>query len=329
MIGLLGSGTWATAIIKILLEDNGRHLNWWVREEEIIETLRTEHYNPLYISEVDIDTSRTDIDSDIARIVEQSDDIYLVIPSAFVAGALAQLPTDALRGKRIVSAVKGLVPDSAQIITDYLHTQYDIPYENLCIVSGPSHAEETAKQRHTYLTVASPNEAFAQEVRNQLKCNYIHTVYSSEMASIQYATVLKNVYSVACGITVGLGYGDNIVAVLVSNALQEMTSFVNRLTGTPADEMQRFAYLGDLLVTCFSKFSRNRTFGVMVGRGYSVKNIRLEMNMVAEGYYAVKGVEKIRRELELKMPIIEAVYAILYNRKSPERAMKAVLENLQ
>ncbi|MCR5435031.1 MAG: NAD(P)-binding domain-containing protein [Bacteroidaceae bacterium] len=328
MIGLLGSGTWATAIVKILLEKNDRTINWWVREEEIVETLRNEHYNPLYISEIEIQTERTNISSTLLDTVEASDDIYLVIPSAFIDRTLKQLPDGALQGKRIISAVKGLVPETNQIVTDYLHSQYNVPYENLCIISGPSHAEETAKQRQTYLTVASPNEAFAEEVRNHLKCKFISTVYSDSMASIQYATVLKNVYSVATGICVGLGYGDNIIAVLISNALQEMTMFVKTLTGVASDEVQKFAYLGDLLVTCYSQFSRNRSFGMMVGHGYSVKSIQLETNMVAEGYYAVKGVEKIRKESGLKMPIIEAVYSILYNRKSPERAMKAVIEGL-
>ena len=347
MIGLLGSGSWATAIVKILLEDKKRHINWWVREEDAIPVLMEEKHNPLYLSEAYIDTSRTCISSDIREVVEKSDDIYLVVPSAFVAKALGDMPKEMLQGKRFISAVKGIVLDTNQIITEYLHSHLDIAYDNLCIVSGPSHAEEAARQRLTYLTVASPNRQLADEVRQQLDCTYIRTTYSTDMVGIECAAVLKNIYAVAVGICRGLGYGDNLVAVLISNALQEMTDFMQSMS--PADGERRpergeqktecgdgrlrrfesFAYLGDLLVTCYSQFSRNRTFGTMLGSGYSIKAAQLEMKMVAEGYYSAKGIENIRRQTDLHLPIAETVYGILYEHRSPEKQMRKLLENLK
>ncbi|MBP5516878.1 MAG: NAD(P)-binding domain-containing protein [Bacteroidales bacterium] len=338
MIGLLGSGSWATAIVKILLEKKDRKINWWVREEEAISTLIEEKHNPLYLSEAYIDTSRTNISSDIREVIEKSDDIYLVIPSAFVDKALKTVPQELLRQKRFISAVKGIVPEYTTIITEYLREQIGLDYSQLCIVSGPSHAEETARQRLTYLAVASTNQEFAEHVRRQLSCQYIKTTYSTDMTGIECAAVLKNIYAIATGICRGLGYGDNIIAVLISNALQEMTDFMQYFSPMigygdfNADarlrQFESFAYLGDLLVTSYSQFSRNRTFGSMLGYGYSIKGAQLEMKMVAEGYYAVKGVEKIRQDLNIKMPIVEAVYDILYERKSPAKRMKNVLENL-
>ena len=340
MVGLLGSGSWATAIVKILLEKKDRHINWWVREEEAIPVLMEEKHNPLYLSEAYIDTERTCISSDIKEVVGMSDEIYLVVPSAFIAKALSELPKEMLQGKRFISAVKGIVLDTNQIITEYLHSELGIEYDNMAIVSGPSHAEEAARQRLTYLTVASSNKEFAEEVQKQLNCHYIRTTYSTDMVGIECAAVLKNIYAVAVGICRGLGYGDNLIAVLISNALQEMTDFMQYLAPTRGysnpesgdgrlRRFESFAYLGDLLVTCYSQFSRNRTFGNMLGSGYSIKAAQLEMKMVAEGYYAVKGVEAIRTQAAIEMPIVQSVYAILYERKSAAKQMKNLLENLK
>lgn len=338
MIGLLGSGSWATAIVKILLEKSDRTLNWWVREQEAIPSLLEEKHNPLYLSEAYLDTSRTMVSSNINDIISASDDIYLVVPSAFVHKALADVPREMWEGRRIISAVKGIVPESGLIITEHLHRELGIDYDRLCIISGPSHAEEAAKQKLTYLTAASHNRDFAEEVRRQLDCHYIRTTYSDDMDGIECAAVLKNIYAIAAGMCKGLGYGDNIIAVLISNALQEMTEFMHQLSpmegnGDNADgrlrRFESFAYLGDLLVTCYSQFSRNRTFGSMIGYGYSIKGAQLEMKMVAEGYYAVQGVEKIRRQMGFSMPISETVYGILYEGKSPSLSMKALLENLK
>ena len=353
MIGLLGSGSWATAIVKILLEKKNRRINWWVREEDSIPILMAEKHNPLYLSEAFIDTDRTNISSNITAVIEKSDDIYLVIPSAFVHNALKDVPKELLKGKRIISAVKGIVPEKPNIITGYLKEQFELSDDQMCIVSGPSHAEEAAKQRLTYLTVASTNQDFAEEVRKQIGCQYIKTTYSNDMVGIECAAVLKNIYAIAVGICRGLGYGDNIIAVLISNALQEMTDFMHYISPVGRTEnaleesilsvtphgstvigdgrlrrFESFAYLGDLLVTCYSQFSRNRTFGAMVGSGYSIKSAQLEMKMVAEGYYAAKGVNSILHEINASMPIVEAVYSILYEHRSPGATMKKLLENL-
>lgn len=339
MIGLLGSGSWATAIVKILLEKKDRRIAWWVREEEAIPVLREEGHNPLYLSEATIDTSRTLISSNLREVVEQCDDLYLVVPSAFVGDALASVPPELLRTKRFISAVKGIVPGHLNTITGYLHDVIGIDYDQLCIISGPSHAEEAARQRLTYLTVASYCRSFAEEVSHQIECKYIHTTLSSDMLGIECAAVLKNIYAIAVGICRGLGHGDNIIAVLISNALQEMTDFMQSISpmvggsGSETDDgrlrrFESFAYLGDLLVTCYSQFSRNRTFGNMIGHGYSVKTAQLEMKMVAEGYYAVKGVNEILKQLNLQMPIVEGVYGILYERKSARATMERILNNL-
>jgi glycerol-3-phosphate dehydrogenase (NAD(P)+) len=338
MIGLLGSGSWATAIVKILLEKQGRRINWWVREEEAIPVLMEEKHNPMYLSEAYIDTERTFISSDIREVVEKSDDIYLVIPSAFVDKALKAVPRELLQKKRIISAVKGIVPEYTSIITEYLREQIGMDYDQLCIVSGPSHAEEAARQRLTYLAVASTNQDFAEQVRHQISCHYIKTTYSTDMTGIECAAVLKNIYAIAAGMCRGLGYGDNIIAVLISNALQEMTDFMQRISPMIGDgdfssdarlrQFESFAYLGDLLVTSYSQFSRNRTFGNMLGYGYSIKAAQLEMKMVAEGYYAVKGVKKIIKELGISLPIVEAVYAVLYDKKPIDRTINRLLENL-
>ncbi|MBR3528209.1 MAG: NAD(P)H-dependent glycerol-3-phosphate dehydrogenase [Bacteroidales bacterium] len=338
MIGLLGSGSWATAIVKILLEKKDRKINWWVREEEAIPTLLEEKHNPLYLSEAYIDTSRTNISSDINEVIRKSDDIYIVIPSAFIHRALKDVSPILLQSKRYISAVKGIVPEFTAIITEYLREQMNIDYSQMCIISGPSHAEEAARQKLTYLTVASTNKDFAEQVRRQISCQYIKTTYSTDMTGIECAAVLKNIYAIAAGLCRGLGYGDNIIAVLISNALQEMTDFMQTISPIIGDgdfnadarlrQFESFAYLGDLLVTSYSQFSRNRTFGNMLGYGYSIKAAQLEMKMVAEGYYAVDGIEKIRRQQQLHMPIVEAVYAILYAKKSPAKIMKRLLENL-
>lgn len=328
MTGVLGSGSWATAIVKILLEKSDRKINWWVREAEAIPEMMKNHHNPLYLSEVEIDTSRITISSDIEKTVSESDDIYLVVPSAFVDSALSKLPSGILKDKHLHSAVKGIVPETNQIVTDYLATRYGLESCNMTVVSGPSHAEEAARQRLTYLTVASANKELADTVRKQIECHYIKTVYSTDMTGIEYSAVLKNIYAIAVGMCRGLGYGDNLIAVLISNAIQEMTAFMQRVAPIEIRQLENFAYLGDLLVTCYSQFSRNRSFGTMVGYGYSIRGAQLEMKMVAEGYYASNGIENIRQKLGLKMPIAETVYAVLYNKKEPKKTIGTLLENL-
>lgn len=329
MIGLLGSGSWATAIVKILLEKADREIYWWVREHDIIEGLLSEQHNPRYLSEAHIDTTRIHLTSDINDVVSHSNIIFLVVPSAFVAGAMSVFTPKMLKGKYFVSAVKGIVPEHNCIVTDFLRDQLQVPSERTAIISGPSHAEETARNRLTYLTVASCNESFAKSVQNILNCSYVRTTYSVDMMGIEYSAVLKNIYAVATGICHGLSYGDNIVAVLISNAVQEMDRFLQQIEPMDVRQMEQYAYLGDMLVTCYSQFSRNRTFGTMVGYGYTVKAAQLEMKMIAEGYYAVAGIEKMRAALKLEMPIEQAVYKILYKGGVAETVMKKLVENFK
>lgn len=329
MIGLLGSGSWATAIVKILLENEERIINWWVRESEVVEGLLSEHHNPSYLSEAFIDTARIHISSNIREVIESSDDIFVVVPSAFVSKALQSVPPELLMGRNFHSAVKGVIPETNQIVTEYLHSALNISYDNLTVVSGPSHAEETARQKLTYLTVASSNKTLANRVREMLGCYYVKTVYSTDMQGIEYSTVMKNIYAVAVGICHGLGYGDNLIAVMISNAVQEYEAFIQHFVPMETRRLEQFAYLGDLLVTCYSQFSRNRTFGQMIGYGYNVKAAQLEMKMIAEGYYAVNGVEHMRSAMGLEMPIEQAVYKILYGNADPRRTMKKVLEHLK
>lgn len=331
MIGILGSGSWPTALTKILLENPNCKACWWVREAEVREGLQATNHNPLYLSEALIDTSRLTISGNIREVVEMADDLLVVIPSAFVHAAFKGLPEELLQGKNFHIATKGLVPETNQILTDYLHDTYGVEYSHMTVVSGPSHAEEAAMQKLTYLTVASPNEELANTMRKAIECAYVKTTYSTDIQGIEYCTVMKNIYAVATGICHGLGYGDNLIAVMISNAVRESRLLIDSCADTPVAErtLNGFVYLGDLLVTCYSQHSRNRTFGQLIGHGYTVKGAQLEMNMVAEGYYGVKGVERKRRELNISMPICQAVYKILYERANARRTMKNVLENLQ
>lgn len=329
MIGILGSGSWPTAIVKILLENPKAKLAWWVREPEIIEGLIANHHNTFYLSEAEIDATRITISSNIREIIELADDILVVIPSAFVHAALKDIPAELLQTKNFHCATKGLVPETNQILTDYLHDTYGVPLENMTVVSGPSHAEEAAMERLTYLTVASLNEPLASRMRQALECKYVKTTFSTDIQGIEYSTVMKNIYAVATGICHGLGYGDNLIAVMIANAVEEGRKFVHECEPDNTRDLTKFVYLGDLLVTCYSQHSRNRTFGQLIGHGYTVRAAQLEMNMVAEGYFGVKGVEQLRRSLNVQMPIQQAVYKILYERANARRTMKTLLENLQ
>lgn len=328
MIGVLGSGSWATAIVKILLEDPNRIINWWVREPDIIEGLLSERHNPLYLREAFIDTERIHISSNITEVIVESDDIFVVVPSAFVDAAFQAVPVELTTQKNFISATKGMVASTNQLVTEYLKTKYQLADRQLAIISGPTHAEETAQENLSYLTVASTSEALASRVRLMLHCPYIKTQYSNDIIGIQYSTVLKNIYAVAVGMAHGLGRGDNLIAVLITRCAYEAHQALQHLA--PVDNRQSFqpAYLGDLLVTCYSQHSRNRSFGNMIGRGYSVEAAKLEMNMIAEGYYAVACMEKIRVQRGCDMPIMQTVYDILYKQANCRRMMNHLLENL-
>jgi glycerol-3-phosphate dehydrogenase (NAD(P)+) len=325
-VAVVGGGSWATALVKILSNNTGS-ISWWVRKKETAEYIRTHRHNPDYISDVEVNTKKVTVTSDIKQAVSAADILILAVPSAFLKDALKPLAKDDLKNKIIVSAIKGIVPDELLIIGEYLNKKWNVPFQNFAVITGPCHAEEVAMERLSYLTVASQNTSAAKKVATLLNCEYIRTTVSDDIYGTEYAAVLKNVVSIACGICHGLGYGDNFQAVLVSNSIQEIKRFVDVVHPITRD-IKDSAYLGDLLVTAYSQFSRNRTFGTMVGKGYSVKSAQLEMNMIAEGYYAVKCIHQLNKKLKVKMPVTTAVYNILYEKKSPVKEMKTLTEKI-
>jgi glycerol-3-phosphate dehydrogenase (NAD(P)+) len=325
-IAVIGGGSWATALVKIL-SNNTSNISWWVRKKETAEYIRRYHHNPEYISDVYVDTKKVTVTSDIKQAVSEAEILILAVPSAFLKDALKPLPKEALKNKIMVSAIKGIVPDELLIIGEYLNKRLGVSFQNFGVITGPCHAEEVAMERLSYLTVASQNASLAKKVASLLNCGYIRTTVSDDIYGTEYAAVLKNVVAIACGICHGLGYGDNFQAVLVSNSIQEIKRFVDAVHPINRD-IKDSAYLGDLLVTAYSQFSRNRTFGTMIGKGYSVKSAQLEMNMIAEGYYAVKCVHQINRKLKVKMPVTAAVYNILYEKKQAAKEMKLLTEKI-
>lgn len=323
-IAVLGSGSWATAIVKIATQTHTK-VYWWVREQEIVQAVENFGHNPLYLRSCELDRERIIVSSDLKMIVSKATDIILVIPAAFVAGSLQSLCPKDFEGKRIICATKGIIPQTNQIVADYIRDYFSVRDENQAVISGPSHAEEIAQERLTYLTVGSCNDEFAKQVAEGLKCRFVKTTTSSDIRGIEYGAVMKNIYALAAGIARGAGYGDNFVAVLIANAAQEMGAFL-AVAAPQERDTNRFVYLGDLLVTAYSQHSRNRTFGQMIGQGYSVKSAQLEMAMVAEGYYAAECIDKANRSIGVSLPIARAVYEILYKGKSADEEFKRLSE---
>ena len=323
-IAVLGSGSWATAIVKIATQTHTK-VYWWVREQEIVQAVENFGHNPLYLRSCELDRERIIVSSDLKMIVSKATDIILVIPAAFVAGSLQSLCPKDFEGKRIICATKGIIPQTNQIVADYIRASLNVRDENQAVISGPSHAEEIAQERLTYLTVGSCNDEFAKQVAEGLKCRFVKTTTSSDIRGIEYGAVMKNIYALAAGIARGAGYGDNFVAVLIANAAQEMGAFL-AVAAPQERDTNRFVYLGDLLVTAYSQHSRNRTFGQMIGQGYSVKSAQLEMAMVAEGYYAAECIDKANRSIGVSLPIARAVYEILYEGKSADEEFKRLSE---
>lgn len=314
-IAIVGAGSWATAIAKILLSKAPR-IHWWVREKEIKEGIRQKGQNPMYLRDVTFDPERIRISNDLKKVIADVDIIILVVPAVFLQDTLSVLTPEDFKGKKVCSAIKGIVPQTNQVVGDFLHDVYQIPLDHLSIISGPSHAEEIAMEKLTYLTSASENTVLAQELADLFICDYVKTKVSDDFFGIEYGAVLKNIYAIALGIAKGLGYGDNFRAVMVSNALQEMQSFVDAVYPKHRS-LSISAYLGDLLVTAYSPFSRNRTFGNMIGEGYSILSAQLEMQMIAEGYYATKCIYEINQKYHIEMPMMSMVYHILYDHQSP------------
>jgi glycerol-3-phosphate dehydrogenase (NAD(P)+) len=298
-----------------------------MRSKEKIEFIRQHKHNNFYLSAVSLDTQKISFYSNISDAVENADILIFAIPSAFLKSALENLSID-ISDKTIVSAIKGIVPDENLIISEFFNQHYQVPFENFAVISGPCHAEEVALERLSYLTIASQNLNIARNIAGLLSSHYIKTSISDDIYGTEYSAVLKNVFAIAAGICHGLGYGDNFNAVLIANAIQEIKRFVDAVHPIQRD-IKGSAYLGDLMVTAYSQFSRNRTFGNMIGKGYSVKSAQLEMNMIAEGYYAVKSIVEINKKYLVNMPITEAVYNILYENISPAIEIKLLTENLR
>ncbi|MNQ82225.1 Glycerol-3-phosphate dehydrogenase [NAD(P)+] [compost metagenome] len=298
-----------------------------MRNVEAITHLQKYKHNPNYLSSVEIRIPETHISSDIVAIIEQAEYVLLNVPAAFLKETLKDVSPTMLKGKKIISAIKGIVPDENLIIGEFLNQKYEVPLEDIVVISGPCHAEEVALEKLSYLTIASLDLDLAGTFANLLSTRYIKTNVSDDIFGTEYAAVLKNIYAVASGICHGVGYGDNFQAVLISNAIREIKRFVDAVHPISRD-IKESAYLGDLLVTAYSQFSRNRTFGNMIGKGYTVKSAQLEMNMVAEGYYAVKCMHHINKKYKVDMPISRAVYAILYEQHSPHIEMRLLTEQL-
>ncbi len=325
-IAMIGGGSWATALVKILCENNDK-VGWWMRNEEAIQHIRLYGNNPNYLSSVDFDPDQLTLSSDINAIVREHDVLVFAVPSAFLKKALETL-SEPLNDKIIVSAIKGIVPGENQIVGEYLHERFDLTYDNIAVVTGPCHAEEVALERLSYLTAASENKSVAKMLKNQLSCKYIKVTTSDDIIGSEYAAVMKNIIAIAAGICHALGYGDNFQAVLVVNAIKEMKRFIKNVYPNKRD-ITDSAYLGDLLVTAYSQFSRNRTFGNMVGKGYSVRSAMLEMNMVAEGYYAVDCIKKMGKLHDVSMPICNMVYKVVYEGKSPRKQVAKLADKLK
>lgn len=323
-IAVIGSGSWATAIVKILC-NNCQSVNWYFRNPDDTSYLRQYKHNPRYLSSVNFDTAQLNLSSDLQQTVDGSDIVILAVPSAFVHDVIKDVKN--LDKKIVFSAIKGIVPQYNLIVGEYLNTVYQVPFENIGVITGPCHAEEVALEKLSYLTIACNNIANADELCAHMRCRYIKCSSSDDIYGTELSAVLKNVVALAGGICHGLGYGDNFLSVLVSNAIQEIERFVAAVHPIDRD-IKASAYLGDLLVTAYSQFSRNRMFGTMLGKGYSVKQAQLEMNMIAEGYYAVKCVNEINKKYKVHMPIANAVYNIIYEHRNVASEMRDLAEQL-
>jgi glycerol-3-phosphate dehydrogenase (NAD(P)+) len=325
-IGVIGGGSWATALVKILCE-NSSNVHWYMRNENAVKHFEQYHHNPNYLSSVQFDPTRVQVSNDLDEILYSADILVMATPCAFLYDMFKDYTSEGLSDKVLFTAIKGIVPEYHSIPARFFHKQFDIPYERIGIISGPCHAEEVALERLSYLTLACPETEVAADMAERLKCRYISTTVSDDLFGTELSAVLKNIYAVAAGICHGLGYGDNFQAVLMANGIQEIERFVDSVHPIHRD-VKSSAYLGDLLVTGYSQFSRNRTFGNMIGKGYSARYAQLEMNMVAEGYYAVKSIYEMNKKFEVDMPIAEAVYRVIYEKVSPVLEMKLLTEKL-
>lgn len=311
-IAIMGGGSWATALAKIVLSTQ-ESIHWYMRRPELIEEFKLVGHNPNYLTSVLFDTNRITFYSDINQVIEESDTLIIAIPSPFLKQHLQKV-TASLKEKLIISAIKGLVPEENRLVTDHFAQAYGVPHENIAVIGGPCHAEEIALERLSYITLGCTDIEKAKVLSEVFRNHYLRNALSQDVTGIEYAAVLKNVYSVVAGICHGMKYGDNFQALFLTNAIKEMRRFTDAVHPIPRD-ITDSVYLGDLLVTAYSRFSRNRTFGTMIGKGYSVKTAQLEMEMIAEGYFGTKCIYEINKEYRVEMPILDTLYRILYERK--------------
>lgn len=325
-VAVIGSGSWATALVKLLC-NNLDQVHWFVRNVESVKHIQTYHHNPNYLQSVEFNINKIVVSANLEEVIQPADIVIIATPSAFLKNLFEGISDGLFKGKVVFSAVKGIIPEYNSIPARFIHKTFGTPYDKIGIISGPCHAEEVALERLSYLTIASQTDKIAQELASLLACRYIKTTTSDDLYGTELSAVMKNIYALASGIYAGLGYGDNFQAVLISNAIQEIENFIDEVSPIHRD-VKSSAYLGDLLVTAYSKFSRNRGFGFMIGKGYSVKTAQLEMDMIAEGYYATKCIVEINKKFEVELPIVEAVYNILYQKISPVIEMRILTEKL-
>ncbi|MFT4062707.1 MAG: NAD(P)-binding domain-containing protein [Edaphocola sp.] len=328
MFGIIGNGSWATALAK-MLTDNGHAVNWWMRNEAAVAHLVSRHNNPHYLASVNFHGKEVYPTAHLKEVVDSSDTLLVCVPSAYIADVLNGLPANAFGGKTIISAIKGILPGHNLLLNDYLVGAFGVPLQHYVAITGPCHAEEVAQERLSYLTFSGLDAQITNEAAARFATEYIRTTTNHDLWGAQYAAVLKNIYAVGAGLAHGLGYGDNFLSVYNTNCYREMYRFLQVQFDQvhPSNEVPDFhtsAYLGDLLVTCYSPHSRNRSFGTLLGKGYSVKAATTEMSMVAEGYFAAKGMHKIAAELNIEMPIMELLYQVLWQKKLPVAAFEEI-----
>ncbi len=326
--GMIGSGSWATALAKILT-DNGNAIHWWVRNTDTINYIQQRRHNPHYLSGAYFNQQQLHLNNNIKEVVANCDVLVIAVPSAYIEYALQELDKDALKGKKIISAIKGILPSTNQLLNDYLAEHFSFELENYFTVLGPCHAEEVAAEKLSYLTFSGIDEPTAATMASHFKTDYLNTLTNHDVMGVQYAAVLKNIYALGAGIAHGLDYGDNFQSVYIANAADEMVKFSRKVIKDFSLENNSInyaasVYLGDLLVTCYSLYSRNRTFGNMIGKGYSVKAAQLELNMVAEGYNASKCIYNNNKTIKAEIPIATTIYEILWNHVPAAEGFKQI-----
>ena len=327
-VGIIGSGSWATALTFLFTqhEDAVTHpVHWWIRQPEALDHIRETGHNPHYLQSLTLDRDRLALHGDVQAVVEASDLVVLCVPSAYLDDALQGVT--GLDDKVVFNAIKGFITDDHHIPARYLHKVFGVPYDRIGLISGPSHAEEVARKNWTYLTLACPDVPLAKAVADRVRNPWLRTETTDDLFGIELAAVLKNVYAVAAGIAHGLGLGDNFIAVMMANAMQETRRFLDAVNETSRD-VNASAYMGDLIVTAYSPHSRNRRLGTMIGRGYRVLGALIEMDMVAEGYPAAKGIHEINQKFGVSMPVAECVYRVLHDNIAPAIEMRILADNI-